>query len=114
MAVAIRLSRGGSKKRPYYRIVVADSRNGTALEFRAELDVGGELPFVVNQLFGADHAVAVCVEQGKETIGVRPHLFRSEPSVAIAVRLVEPPGERIVCPAARAKGLAHRAYERGP
>jgi small subunit ribosomal protein S16 len=27
MAVEIRLSRGGSKKRPYYRIVVADSRN---------------------------------------------------------------------------------------
>jgi small subunit ribosomal protein S16 len=27
MAVSIRLSRGGSKKRPYYRIVVADSRN---------------------------------------------------------------------------------------
>src|SRR6478736_6045263 len=26
MALAIRLSRGGSKKRPYYRIVVADSR----------------------------------------------------------------------------------------
>jgi small subunit ribosomal protein S16 len=27
MAVAIRLARGGSKKRPYYRIVVADSRD---------------------------------------------------------------------------------------
>ena len=27
MAVAIRLSRGGAKKRPYYRIVVADSRS---------------------------------------------------------------------------------------
>lgn len=26
MALAIRLARGGSKKRPYYRIVVADSR----------------------------------------------------------------------------------------
>ncbi|MBC7160023.1 MAG: 30S ribosomal protein S16 [Porphyrobacter sp.] len=26
MAVAIRLSRGGAKRRPYYRIVVADSR----------------------------------------------------------------------------------------
>src|SRR5690349_13699647 len=26
MAVSIRLSRGGAKKRPYYRIVVADSR----------------------------------------------------------------------------------------
>ncbi|PEQ13191.1 30S ribosomal protein S16 [Novosphingobium sp. PC22D] len=27
MAVAIRLSRGGAKKRPYYRVVVADSRS---------------------------------------------------------------------------------------
>jgi len=27
MATSIRLSRGGSKKRPYYRIVVADSRS---------------------------------------------------------------------------------------
>src|SRR5215211_8947885 len=27
MAVAIRLARAGSKKRPYYRIVVADGRN---------------------------------------------------------------------------------------
>ncbi len=27
MATAIRLSRGGNKKRPYYRIVVADSRS---------------------------------------------------------------------------------------
>ncbi len=26
MAIALRLSRGGSKKRPYYRIVVANSR----------------------------------------------------------------------------------------
>src|SRR5687768_8029297 len=28
MAVAIRLSRGGAKKRPYYKIVVADARTG--------------------------------------------------------------------------------------
>lgn len=27
MAIALRLSRGGNKKRPYYRIVVADSRS---------------------------------------------------------------------------------------
>ncbi len=27
MAIAIRLSRGGSKKRPYYRVVVADNRS---------------------------------------------------------------------------------------
>src|ERR1044072_1568621 len=33
MAVAIRLARGGSKKRPYYRIVVADSRNARDCRF---------------------------------------------------------------------------------
>ena len=33
MAVSIRLSRGGSKKRPYYRIVVADSRAPRAGNF---------------------------------------------------------------------------------
>ncbi|HSJ79484.1 MAG TPA: 30S ribosomal protein S16, partial [Erythrobacter sp.] len=27
MAVSLRLSRGGAKKRPYYRIVVSDSRS---------------------------------------------------------------------------------------
>ena len=27
MAVKIRLARGGAKKRPYYRVVVADSRS---------------------------------------------------------------------------------------
>ena len=32
MAVAIRLARGGSKKRPYYRIVVADSRHSAQHE----------------------------------------------------------------------------------
>src|SRR3954468_19664778 len=35
MALAIRLTRGGAKKRPYYRIVVADSRsprNGRLIE----------------------------------------------------------------------------------
>ena len=29
MAVAIRLSCGGAKKRPYYKIVVTDARNAT-------------------------------------------------------------------------------------
>ena len=27
MSISMRLSRGGSKKRPYYKIVVADSRS---------------------------------------------------------------------------------------
>src|SRR4029453_16917468 len=33
MAVAIRLARGGSKKRPYYRVVVAHSRNARYCRF---------------------------------------------------------------------------------
>ena len=37
MAVAIRLSRGGNKKRPYYRIVVADSRSPRDGKFIEEL-----------------------------------------------------------------------------
>ncbi|MBT3768047.1 MAG: 30S ribosomal protein S16, partial [Rhodospirillales bacterium] len=27
MSIRIRLSRGGAKKRPYYRVVIADSRS---------------------------------------------------------------------------------------
>ena len=48
MAVAIRLARGGSKKRPYYRIVVADSRsardgrNIERLGFYNPVATGGE------------------------------------------------------------------------
>src|SRR3954465_10648109 len=37
MALAIRLTRGGAKKRPYYRIVVADSRSPRAGRFIEKL-----------------------------------------------------------------------------
>jgi small subunit ribosomal protein S16 len=37
MAVAIRLSRGGAKKRPYYRIVVADSRSARDGKFLEQI-----------------------------------------------------------------------------
>ncbi len=39
MAIAIRLARGGMKKRPYYRIVVADSRNARDGKFIEKLGV---------------------------------------------------------------------------
>lgn len=39
MALSIRLSRGGAKKRPYYRIVVADSRNPRDGRFIEKLGV---------------------------------------------------------------------------
>ena len=41
MSVKIRLARGGAKKRPFYRIVVIDSRrqrDGRALEFLGSYD----------------------------------------------------------------------------
>ena len=41
MAVAIRLSRGGAKKRPYYRIVVADVRAPRDGRFRRTAGRGG-------------------------------------------------------------------------
>ena len=52
MAVAIRLSRGGAKKRPYYRIVVADShkkRDGRFIE-----RIGFYNPMVQENRFGID------------------------------------------------------------
>ena len=39
MAVAIRLSRGGAKKRPYYRIVVADSRSARDGKYLEQIGV---------------------------------------------------------------------------
>ncbi len=39
MAVAIRLSRGGAKKRPYYRIVVADSRRSRDGKYLEQIGV---------------------------------------------------------------------------
>ncbi|KUO56814.1 MAG: 30S ribosomal protein S16 [Sphingomonadales bacterium BRH_c3] len=39
MAVAIRLSRGGAKKRPYYRIVVSDSRSARDGKYLEQIGV---------------------------------------------------------------------------
>lgn len=39
MAVALRLARGGSKKRPYYRIVATDSRSPRDSKFIEKLGV---------------------------------------------------------------------------
>ena len=43
MPVRIRLSRGGSKKRPFYRIVVADSRRARDGKFIEIFRIGGRL-----------------------------------------------------------------------
>ncbi|CBL45823.1 30S ribosomal protein S16 [gamma proteobacterium HdN1] len=53
--VTIRLARGGAKKRPFYHLVVADSRNANGGRFVERLGYfnpiakGGEKRFSINQ-----------------------------------------------------------------
>ena len=65
MAVSIRLSRGGSKKRPYYRIVVADSRSPRDGNFIERLGS-------YNPLLAKDDAnrIVLNVERAKHWLGV--------------------------------------------
>ena len=65
MSVSIRLSRGGSKKRPYYRIVVADSRSPRDGRFIERIGS-------YNPLLPKDNAdrVKIDVERAKHWVGV--------------------------------------------
>jgi len=58
MAVSIRLARGGTKKRPYYRIVVADSRAPRDGRFLDRLGT-------YNPLLPKDHAERVVLDEDK-------------------------------------------------
>ncbi len=69
MALSIRLSRGGAKKRPYYRIVVADSRQPRDGRFLEKLGT-------YNPLLPKDSAerVALDTERAKHwlSVGAQP------------------------------------------
>ena len=56
MALAIRLSRGGAKKRPYYRIVVADSRSPRDGRFIEKLGT-------YNPLLPREHAQRITLDK---------------------------------------------------
>ena len=58
MAVTIRLARGGAKKRPFYRIVVADSRSPRDGRF---LDRVG----IYNPLLPKDHEERIVLDEEK-------------------------------------------------
>lgn len=60
MSLTIRLSRGGAKKRPYYRIVVADSRAPRDGRFIERLGT-------YNPLLAADHADRVTLNAERLT-----------------------------------------------
>src|SRR5207302_11504334 len=80
---------------------------GLAPQSRIDLDVRGELPFVVDQLLGADQSIAVAIEVGKEAIGIGAHFVRSQSAIMVAIGLIEPARERIVGRPARSERLAH-------
>ena len=69
MAVSIRLSRGGSKKRPYYRIVVADARSSRDGKFIEKIGT-------YNPLLAKDDAKRVVLDSERATywlgVGAQP------------------------------------------
>ena len=69
MAVAIRLSRGGAKKRPYYRIVVADSRSGRDGKYLEQ--IGTYNPLLAK---GDENRVKIDADRAKHwlSVGAQP------------------------------------------
>ena len=69
MALSIRLSRGGSKKRPYYRIVVADARSPRDGKYLEKIGT-------YNPLLGKDDAkrIVLDTERAKHwlSVGAQP------------------------------------------
>jgi len=69
MAISIRLSRGGSKKRPYYRIVVADARSPRDGRFIEK--IGNYNPLLAKD---AENRVVLDTERAKHwlSVGAQP------------------------------------------
>ncbi|MDF2385459.1 30S ribosomal protein S16 [Nostoc ellipsosporum NOK] len=69
MAISLRLSRGGSKKRPYYRIVVADARSPRDGKFIEKIGT-------YNPLLAKDDAKRVVLDNDRATywlgVGAQP------------------------------------------
>ena len=77
--VVIRLARGGSKKRPFYRVVVADSRmprDGRYIEQVGTYDPKAQTAPVNIKLDRVDHWVN-CGAQPSDTVGSLVKKFRS-------------------------------------
>ena len=65
---------------------------------RHDLDLGRDLPLVVGELVGVDLAVVAAVQRGEEAAASACISPAVEEAVAVAVRLVEPVGERVFGP----------------
>lgn len=92
MAVRIRLRRMGAKKRPFYRLVVADSRaarNGPVIEYLGEYDPTAEPSHVK---LDAERAKA-WLEQGAQPSDTARRLLRQAGVLDAADEQAQPAAE---------------------
>jgi small subunit ribosomal protein S16 len=89
MAVHIRLSRAGAKKRPFYRIVVTDHRSPTTGRFLENLGtydpIGEAGPFIINA-----ERLAYWRSKGAQPSSTLDRLLKRQARVAAAASTTEP------------------------
>lgn len=111
MALAIRLARGGAKKRPYYRIVVADSRSPRDGRFIEKIGA-------YNPMLPREHAdrVKVDAERARYWLGVGARPSDRVARFLAGVELVKAPERREQpkksAPKAKAQERAKAAAEK--
>lgn len=111
MALSMRLSRGGSKKRPYYRIVIADARAPRDGKFIEKIGT-------YNPLLPADHAerFVLNTEAAKKwlAVGAQPtdRLVRMFSNLGLVAAPVRPEQTKKCAPKAKAQERAKQAAER--
>ena len=123
MATSIRLSRGGSKKRPYYQIVVADARAprdgrfldrvgswnpmlGKDNEKRVELNVDAIKAWVAKGAQPTDRVLRFMAEAGIAERAVRSNPDKAKPGKKAQERTAERAQKAADAAAAAAEGSA--------
>lgn len=111
MALKIRLARGGAKKRPYYRIVVADARSPRDGRFIERVGT-------YNPLLPTGHAERLMLdtESVKKwlAVGAQPtdRLVRIFANLGLVAQPVRPEQTKKSAPKAKAQERAKQAAER--
>lgn len=126
MAVAIRLSRGGAKKRPYYRIIVADSRSGRDGKYLEQIGT-------YNPLLAKDNPERVKLNEDRarywigvgaqpsdrvarflDAAGVKERAARSNPNKGVPGDKAKERAEERATKAAEAEAAANAPAEEAP
>ncbi len=123
MSLAIRLSRGGAKKRPYYRIVVADSRSARDGKYLEQIgtynpllakDDAGRVKFDEDRArywLGVGAQVSDRVARFLDAAGVRERAARNNPNKAEPGEKAKERAEERAAKAAAAEEAANAPAE---